>query len=228
MWRLLKVRKKKRRNKGHRVVEIKFDYKYNFKLFDEERLAHTFFPHKHAKNYRVAFMMIYLALKCNWKDDTTTHKLEDIRKEHAPEISNRVLMDTLKIMQKAGLILYKRQLFWQISNRFCKVLRKFAEELEIYNNYRETEIEVIDYKWSAFHLRKAFELIDKQSDREDYIEIIRKKACERRALLNRIKKQSAENRKRAKEEMKYKAKLSRKALEKMYVEMTKSENKNPA
>ena len=182
-------------------------------MFDEEKIASIFFPHKKAKNNRVAFMMIYIALKCNWKDDTTTHNLEDIRQEQAPEISHQVMMRTLDVMQKSGLVKLKSKLFWQLSNRFSMVLRKFADELEQYNKYRETDISDVDKKWYMFQYQKAIELIEKQSDIDLYLAKVWRKAQKKKALLVKIKKQSSENRKKAKEEMKYRAKLSLKALE---------------
>jgi len=207
------VKKKIRKSKDHRILTIKFDYRYKFRIFDEEKMASIFFPHKRAKNNRVALTMIYLALECNWKNDTTIHNLEDIRQEQAPEISSQVVMSTLEIMRKSGLVKLKNRLFWQLSNRFCKVLRKFAEDLEIYNSYRETEIDKIDKKWFMFQYQKATELIEKQSDRDLYINKLWRNSQKKKELLVKIRKQSKENRKKAKEEMKYRAKLSLKALE---------------
>jgi hypothetical protein len=206
--------KRNLRKKDHRVLNIRFDFKYKFGIFSQESLAQTFFPRKNAQKYRVAFMMIYLALECNWKNDTTTHKLDDIRDEHAPEISHDIMMRTLQIMRKSGLIVYKRNLFWQLSNRFCKILRKFADDLEEYNSYRETEIDRINRRWFSFHLDKAQELIKDDRDSKEYIAKTSNKFLEKARLLERIRKQSADNRKKALEEKKYRAKLSREALEK--------------
>jgi len=80
-----KKMKRNKRKKGRRFLKIGFDFRYKTFIITYESLAKIFYPNKKARKNRVAFMMIYIALRENWRDDTTTAKLEEIRRERAPE-----------------------------------------------------------------------------------------------------------------------------------------------
>lgn len=210
--------KRNKRKKGRRFLKIGFDFRYKTFIITYESLAKIFYPNKKARKNRVAFMMIYIALRENWRDDTTTAKLEEIRRERAPEISRKTMMDTLNLMDANGLITHKKHLFWLLSDKFGDVLRKLADAIDIYHSYREDDILDMNRRWVEFEINKAELLFYNQNQKESYVSEKIEQHMKIHKLIVRIrnenKKESNLNRKKAKEEMRYRALMSRKALEK--------------
>lgn len=190
---------------------MKFDLKRKWiGPLDIEKISKIFYPYKNSKCNRVAFMFIYMSLSMCPEGKTTTAMLEGTRKEHAPEISKKVMMQTLKEMDSIGLIYQRKDLFWRFSGRFSESLTRFADSISEMLAIYYTTAQERDYEWLKFHITKAQILMnDKES--ESYIDRQKQAYFKRAKLLLRIDKESKKilnEYKLRKKELVQKAKLS--------------------
>jgi hypothetical protein len=85
---------------------------------DIEDLSKLVFPSKNATHKRLAFILIWLAIKFSDEGKVTTQELDRQREIHAPELESSDVWKARATMARLGMIARKDMTYWQFSARF--------------------------------------------------------------------------------------------------------------
>ena len=99
-----------------------------YRTNDIHDFASLIFPNKNATDLRTCFILIFLAIKHSRVRKLTTPQLEEVRKEKAPEVSQKTLWKTRATMARLGIIARRDGIYWQFSTKFSKSLQNLADK----------------------------------------------------------------------------------------------------
>jgi hypothetical protein len=119
----------KRRSRTPISTKIEANKDKIYRASDIHDLASMIFPNKNATDLRVAFILIFLAIKYSRDHRMTTSELYVIRKEKVPEVSLKSLWKARATMARIGIITRRDQIYWQFSAKFGKSLYNLAEKV---------------------------------------------------------------------------------------------------
>ncbi|MFC1814105.1 hypothetical protein ACFL03_15585 [Thermodesulfobacteriota bacterium] len=99
-----------------------------YRASDIHDIAGLIFTNKNAKALRTAFILIFLSIKYSQEHKLTSHELEGVRQNKAPEVSQKTLWKARATMARIGIITRRDGIYWQFATKFGKSLNNLAEK----------------------------------------------------------------------------------------------------
>lgn len=93
----------------------------------EEDVVYAVFPNRNARHARAAFVLIFLGLKYDPDGSLTDAEMEELRRKHAPQVSQKTLWKARATMSRLGFIYLKDRTYWRFSEKFANSCRRMAD-----------------------------------------------------------------------------------------------------
>ena len=111
-------------------TKIEANYGKIYRTNDLHDLSYIFFPNKNAKELRIAFMLIFLAIKHSQAGKMSSLEIENIRVQQKRRVSQKTLWKARAVMSRIGLIERRDGLYWKFSSRFRKSFLNLADRIQ--------------------------------------------------------------------------------------------------